>query len=336
MRGSRTRLGTNERVLWIDRSAVKLSCQATRMARRPRIPSHLIGMALPIGELPDHGVPRTRAVRGELSRPYHGVRGFALDSTATLARCRAVEPMLHDGVVFSHSTALELHGAPALGVGHGLHMSVAFPRTPPRGAGVVGHSLQRIDPTMVHGLPVSEAATAWCQAASLLSLVELVAAADSLLTGQRVRGTRQPGAVLMEQLEETVESWPRSPGVRKLRWALAQARVGVDSVQETRTRLVLVSRGLPEPAVDVAVDVGDELTFHSDMGYPEARIAIEYEGDEHRRSRSRWLSDVDRHERMREAGWAVVRVTAPMLADPHDLVARIRRALSLNRAKTHL
>jgi len=261
------------------------------------------------------------------------VRSFALDRSSTLENCIALVPMLLDGQFFSHVTALELHGAPRMFPREVEHVSVAFPRTPPRGEGVIGHSLRRVSRVVEFGLPASDPAFAWCEAAALLSTDQLIATGDALLTGRRVDGTREPGVTSLDELEAAARLHAGSPGIRKLARALSLVRAGVDSPRETFTRLLLLRGGLPEPAVDVPIEVAGGLVLHSDLGYPELRIAIEYDGDGHRTSRQQWQRDVERYELMREAGWTVIRVTAETLdRDPQRLVARVRVAIESRRA----
>lgn len=260
----------------------------------------------------------------DVGRPYHGVRAFGPTAETVLEHCRRLQPMLRPGYFFSHTTALILHGAPELLDGDEPHISVEFPRTPPRGRGIRGHSLSRTDPVDQDGLPVSSPAFAWSESASLLTVEQLIAAGDALVTGPRINGVRAPSATALSDLAAALTIRGRSPGSRRARAALPHIRRGVDSPMETATRRMIVRAGLPEPDTDVELRVGSGLLLHADLGYPELRIAIEYEGDEHRASRPRWLRDVERHEAMREAGWSVLRVTALTLRDPGGLIARIR------------
>lgn len=102
----------------------------------------------------------------------------------------------------------------------------------------------------------------------------------------------------------------------------------MDSFAETQSRLLLVRHRLPEPLTDCCVEVSGGVILHSDLGYPDARIALEYEGDEHRTDRQRWMRDIRRRELMEDAGWRVVRVVQADLDDPAALIARIRRLLA--------
>ncbi len=262
----------------------------------------------------------------DIQHPFHGVAGADLRLTTVLERCRAYEPRLLDGQVFSHCTALALWGAPIPREGDDLlHLSVRFPRTPPRAVGALGHSLKRWESTVRLGLPVSTAAGAWCESAALLNRIELVAAGDALVTGRRLAGKRALTGATITDLRDALTARGGSPGAERARWALDRIRTGVDSFAETELRLLLVRFRLPEPVTDCPIGVAGALILHSDLGYPLARIAIEYEGDEHRTDRRRWMSDIRRRELMEDAGWRVIRVVQADLDDPIPLVARLRR-----------
>lgn len=65
-----------------------------------------------------------------------------------------------------------------------------------------------------------------------------------------------------------------------------------------------------------------------DMTYPEARIAIEYDGDVHRTDPRTWRRDIARKQRLEELGWRVIVVTADdVYLHPARLVTRVRTAL---------
>lgn len=295
-------------------------------------PLALRGQTIRTADAPYWGLTDRRIRARDVAHPFHGIVGVDLRLGSVLARCRAYEPRLIDGQLFSHLTALALWGAP-VGRGHAgsLHLSVRFPRTPPRLVGAAGHSLRRLGPSSRFGLPVSSPAAAWCESAGLLDRLELVAAGDALVTGRRVAGVRTAGVAAIADLHRALAERPGSPGAGRALWALGRIRVGVDSFAETQLRLLLVRHRLPEPTTDCEIPVADGLVLHSDLGYPEARIAIEYEGDQHRTDRERWMRDIRRRELMEDAGWRVIRVTQADLDDPAALIARLRRLLATRR-----
>ena len=297
--------------------------------RRPSpLPVALLGRSIRTAHASDWGVTERRTRARDIQHPYHGVLGADLRLTTVLEQCRAYEPRLLDGQVFSHCTALALWGAPIpRGRADALHVSVRFPRTPPRTAGIVGHSLQRWESGARFGLPVSPVLASWCESAALLDRIELVAAGDALVTGARVPGGRAIPLARIVDLRRALAARSGSPGAGRALWALDRIRTGVDSFAESQLRLILVRHRLPEPVTDCPVAVAGGLTLHADLGYPDARIAIEYEGDAHRTDRKRWMRDIRRRELMEDAGWRVIRVVQADLDDPRELVARIRRLL---------
>jgi very-short-patch-repair endonuclease len=63
-----------------------------------------------------------------------------------------------------------------------------------------------------------------------------------------------------------------------------------------------------------------------DLGFPEARLAVEYEGAYHFDA-DQIIRDDARYARLRAAGWRVIRLAAHDLRDLDGVVARVRAAL---------
>ncbi|UUT34428.1 hypothetical protein [Microbacterium elymi] len=195
-----------------------------------------------------------------------------------------------------------------------------------------GSSDAAIEREVRGGLPIVAAHEAWCQLAALppedaLGEEWLVAVADHLLSGT-YDGRRWHPLCTAKQLADAVARRGRGRGTRVMRAALARARHPVGSAMETLLRLGLVDRGLPEPDVQVpvATPVG---VLHADLGWPRARLLIEYQGDEHRVSRSRWLKDLTRVQMFEDAGYKTLLVGHDDISpDCTALAARISRALA--------
>lgn len=94
------------------------------------------------------------------------------------------------------------------------------------------------------------------------------------------RSFRPEPLVTREELTVAVERHSGAAGVKHCREALPQLRSPVDSPPETMLRLAIISRGLPEPRVNCPVPVRGGV-LHADLGYPDLKIAIEYEGAYH-------------------------------------------------------
>jgi very-short-patch-repair endonuclease len=283
------------------------------------LPPELRGSAIRTSGANDHDLTRWRMRARDVDHPHHGVSAFDLNPDSLRDRAAAFLPVMEAGQTFSHTTALDLHGAPLPSQPQELHVSVVFPRTPPRRPGISGHSLTDSPATLLDGMPVTPAAVAWAQSAALLAREDVVAVGDYLVLRARRRALAS-----LEQLTRIAETWHGRPGALRLAWAVPRLRLGVRSRPETHLRLLLVRYRLPEPVVAHPVPVANGLVLHPDLAYPEHRLAIEYEGDGHR-SRKEWERDIERRELLAEAGWRTVQVTSTHLRDPRGLVSRVRR-----------
>ena len=60
------------------------------------------------------------------------------------------------------------------------------------------------------------------------------------------------------------------------------------------------------------------------MGWEETKVAVEYDGDQHRSSRAQYVRDIRRLETLERMGWIVVRV----VAEDHreDVIRRVLEA----------
>ena len=94
---------------------------------------------------------------------------------------------------------------------------------------------------------------------------------------------------------------------------------------------MLVRHGLPEPHVQHDVFDGHRRIARVDLAYPEAKVAIEYEGDGHRTSQEQWRRDIQRQRELEALGWIVMRLTQVDLDDPDALITRVRSALASRR-----
>ncbi|UVI35881.1 hypothetical protein [Brevibacterium spongiae] len=98
---------------------------------------------------------------------------------------------------------------------------------------------------------------------------------------------------------------------RRVGEALALIRPDVDSPRETELRLWIMSVGLPEPEIHPQICCEQlKATIRPDLGYPAARLAIEYESDFHRTDRRQWDIDIERENALAHEGWTLIRVTS--------------------------
>jgi hypothetical protein len=273
---------------------------------------------------------RARLRSRHVQHPFTGTSSLGLDLESIIDVCRAYEPLLRPGEAFSHATAGQLYGVPLPTSARTVFPVHVLSRdaTRARGRGSIGHRSAVPVPTVLRfGLPVVAPSATWMHLASQLAREDLTAVGDFLVTGVLHGRAREGPLASIEELTRAVEESVGCRGRRNARWALDHVRVGPASRTETLLRLLIISAGLPEPAIGSPVPVGDGgLVLHPDLAYPDLRIAIEYEGDGHRDA-GRWERDIERRELLEDAGWRVIRVTRRALFDtPDELIARIRRA----------
>jgi very-short-patch-repair endonuclease len=199
-----------------------------------------------------------------------------------------------------------------------------------RRPGVRGHRGQFFDDeiTTLHGLYITTRIRTWLDCCRKMTIEEITVVADHLLRIPRpeFEGREGPFATI-EDLGEMLDRHKGTPGIRKARLALEQARVGADSAQETRLRLALLNAGLPEPELNVRTELGAGVVREPDLSYPELRVAVEYDGEVHS-DPARIVKDIAREEDFIRAGWLLVRLSKTHMANDSRLaVAKVRRAV---------
>jgi hypothetical protein len=161
-----------------------------------------------------------------------------------------------------------------------------------------------------------------------MSVEELTVVADHLLRIPRpdFEARSEPFATT-DDLADMLDRHKGTPGIRKARLALEQARVGADSAPETRLRLALEYAGLPEPQLNVPTELSVGVVRQPDLAYPEHRVAVEYEGEGHSEA-AQIVRDIAREEDFARAGWLPVRISKRhMQNDARAAVAKVRAAL---------
>ncbi len=120
------------------------------------------------------------------------------------------------------------------------------------------------------------------------------------------------------------DRWPGARGVRRLRSVLRLVDGGAESPRESRLRLILIRGGLPWPETQITFP---HLRIRVDMGWRQWRVAVEYDGVQHWSDARQRAWDIERIALLEGAGWAVVRVSAAMLARPDTVIERVRSKL---------
>jgi len=292
---------------------------------RIRLPSPLSDEPFRTGEALAVGVGYGRLRGPDLARPFHGAR-----SATAVDQALAFAPLLLPGDRFSHVTAAQLWPLPVPAAGEEVHIATPAPRNAHRGAGVVGHQSTVEAAVFRHGLPLSDPLTLFLELATLLSDDDLVAVGDALvLDPAQLDPLDLRPWITLDDLRAGCRA-SRAHGSRRARRAVSHVRQGAESPMETALRLLLLRHGLPEPELNQNLfDDRGRWIGRFDMVYRDARVIVEYDGDQHRTSTTQYERDISRIDRAFAAKWTVVRVRARGIhVEPMNTVRRVREALN--------
>ena len=129
-------------------------------------------------------------------------------------------------------------------------------------------------------------------------------------------------------VRELARRHPRARGIRRLGGVLDLVDDGAESPQETRVRLLLIDNGFPHPATQIPVPGRNGCPrYYLDMGWEDIMVAVEYDGEHHRKNTADYRKDIIRLEYIQSLGWIVVRVVAGNR--PREIVERVHRARTL-------
>ena len=277
-----------------------------------------------------------RVASGELVRVRRGFyrpSGTRSDEAAHRLLVEATTPGLGDGAVLSHASAAVFHGLP---VPRASLARVCVTRRR-RGRGHVtsgvhdrGCPLSPDDTVVADGVLLTSVARTVVDLARTLPFDWGVAAADAAL-----RAGLAPDA-----LARQVADSRRWPGNARARAVAEFADARSESPGESRSRALLALAGVPAPALQLNVWSGDVLLGRSDFGWEEEGVLGEFDGMVKYGIRSRpgesatdaLAREKAREDRLRRAGWIVVRWTWRELGTPDALARRVLTALEDGRA----
>jgi len=270
---------------------------------------------------------------GELERVRRGSYAAPerIDDASRHRRLAAATfPLLAGGSVLSHATAAVVHGLPISeervgrvwvtrpGSGHGRRGPVVHLRRSPLAAS---------DVVVVDGLAVTSLARTAIDVARELPFEWGVVICDAVLA----RGASR------EELAEVVERTRRWPGGRRAWAALRFADPSSGSPAESLSRVQIERLGFPPPSTQFRVVRDGVLVATTDFGWEDYRLVGECDG------RIKYgellrpgetpadavMREKRREERIRQAGFWIVRWGWREANDPAELGRILRRAFEL-------
>lgn len=173
--------------------------------------------------------------------------------------------------------------------------------------------------TEVDGMTLTTPARTAFDLGRRLNLTDGVRRIDALMNATQLK---------VVEIQSVIEGHPGVRGLDQLRKTLSLVDGGAESPYESLTRLMFVGAGLPRPQTQLPVL--DEFGFvvaHLDMGWPEYRVAVEFDGAQHWTDARQRGRDVERLAALEALGWTVIHVSSDMLRTSAVVVRRVSAAL---------
>jgi hypothetical protein len=239
-----------------------------------------------------------------------------------LARARALHSQLRATHVFSHATAALLLGCLVWKTPREVHVYQRY-RASGHAAGDVRRyswTLAPHDAVEAAGLPVTSLARTVVDCARTLHPLEALVIADSALAL----------GVDREDLLATLDVQTGRRGIQQARLVIELAEAGPQSAWETWVRYELLRAGLPRPVTQMPVQT-DAGLFHTDLGYDQWALGIEFDGQVKYRPdgvrpghdpAQEYLAEKARADAIRRAGVTLENVSA---SDKQDVQAMLDR-----------
>jgi very-short-patch-repair endonuclease len=115
-------------------------------------------------------------------------------------------------------------------------------------------------------------------------------------------------------VDPLVERHRGARGIVQLRQAVELMDAGAESPQETRTRLLLINAGFPRPKTQIVIcNEYDEFVARIDMGWPEWRVGVQYDGPQHWTDPDQHARDIDQQAELQALNWRIIRVSRNLL-----------------------
>jgi hypothetical protein len=118
-------------------------------------------------------------------------------------------------------------------------------------------------------------------------------------------------------------------GLVQLREAVDLMDSGAESPQETRTRLLLIVAGFARPQTQILVcDEFGCFVGRIDMGWPDFKVGVEYDGPQHWAGPAEHARDIERQNDLEAQGWTIIRLSRDILRyRPSAFLIRVRNAM---------
>jgi hypothetical protein len=268
------------------------------------------------GEAVAAGVVTRHELRRWYEPVYRGV--FATKNAELTLRDRAIAAWLatrRKGVI-AGVAASALHGAPWVDLSQPIELAGVKGR-PQAGLVLRTEHIADDEVTRIAGLPVTTRPRTAFDLGRHLDRPAALARLDALMWNQ---------VFSIDDVRLLTKRYPRAIGMRQLRELLPLIDGGAESPRESLVRLALIDAGFPRPEAQIPVLQGSYPVAFLDMGWREHMVAVEYDGDHHRKDRRQYVKDIARLRMLEALGWKVIRVIAE--DRPHEWLGRVEATLA--------
>jgi very-short-patch-repair endonuclease len=188
----------------------------------------------------------------------------------------------------------------------------------PAGIQTHGDRIEEDEIKWIAGLPVTSPARTALDFGCWYPTMLAVAGIDSLARAIEIKAA---------DVELLASRYLGRRGVGRAREAIELSDAGAQSPKESWLRVVLIQAGLPRAQTQIPVrDEFGKAIAYLDMGWEDVKVAVEYDGEQHRSDRWQYAWDVRRLETLERVGWIVVRILAG--DSPAEVIRRVRAALA--------
>nr|WP_234785423.1 hypothetical protein [Mycolicibacterium mucogenicum] len=144
----------------------------------------------------------------------------------------------------------------------------------------------------------------------------------------RVDALLQATQLKLPEVLALAERHPGVRGLRQLEQVLDLADYGGESPQETRLRLLFTNNGMRPTRTQIDVFDGRYHVGRIDMGWPEWKVGVQYDGIQHWTDPNQRTRDIDQTVEYEDLGWRIIRVGADLLRYRQPvIIARTRAQL---------
>jgi hypothetical protein len=252
----------------------------------------------------------TRAVRnGDVHQLFRGVFASSALELTVESRSAAVALVLPPGGAIARRTAAWLHGIDARSPGE-QQVPLLLECVVPRGSEPVARAGVRCYATPLAAEDLTEIGGVPCTT-PVRTCVDLLRWMPPHMGLGSADALAHRGLVTRDELLQAIGRFPGGRGVAKARRLAGFLEPLSESFGESWTRLRFIDAGFPVPTAQIPVchDTG-RLVYRLDLGWPERRVAAEYDGLEYHSSAEQRRHDDTRRQRLlTDFAWTAIPVT---------------------------